>query len=300
MITITLDPQLETPPNFMAGEHKFTRQAVMHDRLGMSEERAAEILLERWTVEWEQRKIRWAEEAEEREDVAREEEMRREAEEERAGRSQTIDAESIHARPSRAASPNDKGDIPNIVVGKAIPQVIEYPPARFAIKKLREREYIELSYFTPEARLEAAKTESVSSNDVFTLTQEDSLLSLRPVSNFRSKTKMIQDEDLTWEQLSVASICFLEHIVQEKWPSVMVDVMHSFFFRLTHHKLRNEGAEGNQVLLMYQARARREWHRQLKNPPKDGIFDIGLIDDGYLRSLKDQLYDSKRKLIMAG
>ncbi|KAG6892986.1 hypothetical protein C0992_011657 [Termitomyces sp. T32_za158] len=230
MVTVTIDPQLETPPNFMAGEYKFTRQAVIHDRDDMSEERAAEILLERWNVEWELRRITWEQEREEREAIAREEEGRRQAEEARIGRSQTIDVEDVHAQPSRAVSPIEKDEIPNLVAGKVIPQVIEYPPARFAIKKLRECEYIELSYFTPEARAEAAKSESVSSNDVFTLTQEDSLLSLRPVSNFRSKRKVVQDEDLSWEQLSVASICFLEHIIQEKWPNNMVDVMHTFFF----------------------------------------------------------------------
>lgn len=80
----------------------------------------------------------------------------------------------------------------------------------------------------------------------------------------------------------------------------MIDAMHTFFFRLMHHKLRNEGEEGNKVLLMYQARARQEWHRQLKNPPKDGIFDLGLIDERFLWTLKDQLYDIKRKTLMAG
>lgn len=119
-------------------------------------------------------------------------------------------------RPSRDATPEEVKEGPKLVSGKAIPEVVDYPPARFAIKKLRERDYIELGYFTPEARMEASKTESVSSNDVFTLTQEESILALKPASNFRAKAKVVQDEDLTWEQLSVASLCFLEHIIQEK------------------------------------------------------------------------------------
>lgn len=80
----------------------------------------------------------------------------------------------------------------------------------------------------------------------------------------------------------------------------MVDAMHTFFFRLTNHKLHNEGADGLKVLTLYQARIRREWHRQIKNPPRAGIFDIGLIDDRVLRTLKDQVYDSKRNAAIAG
>lgn len=50
-----------------------------------------------------------------------------------------------------------------------VPEVIEYSPACFAIKKLRERKYIELSYFTPEGHAEAAKNELVLSSEIFML-----------------------------------------------------------------------------------------------------------------------------------
>lgn len=79
----------------------------------------------------------------------------------------------------------------------------------------------------------------------------------------------------------------------------MIDAMHAFFFHLTNHKLRNEGLNGLKVLILYQARVRRKWHRQIKNPPKAGIFDIGLIDDKVLRTLKDQIYDLKRSTIIS-
>lgn len=95
-----------------------------------------------------------------------------------------------------------------------VPDVIEYPPVRFAIEKLREREYIELSYFTPESRAEVVKNESVSLSKVFTLAKEDDLLSLKPVINFRGlKGKAMQDKDLTWDQVRIASTNFLKHIV---------------------------------------------------------------------------------------
>lgn len=143
------------------------------------------------------------------------------------------------------------------MAGMPVSDVIKYLPTRFAIKKLREREYIELSYFTPEGRAEAAKNESVSSSEIFTLAKDDDMLSLKPVINFRgSKGKATQDEDLAWDQVCIASTNFLEHIVQESWPVNMIDTMHAFFFRLTNHKLCNEGHNGLKVLMLYQARVR--------------------------------------------
>lgn len=64
---------------------------------------------------------------------------------------------------SRAQPPMSNDNGPNLVVGKLVPEVIEYPPVHIAIKKLREQEYIELSYVTPEGQAEAAKNESVAS-----------------------------------------------------------------------------------------------------------------------------------------
>ncbi|KAG6867560.1 hypothetical protein C0993_001133, partial [Termitomyces sp. T159_Od127] len=191
-------------------------------------------------------------------------------------------------------------EAPNLVAGKPVPEVVEYPPARFATKKLGEREYIELSYFTPEGREEAARSESVASQEIFTLAKDDDVLALKPVVNFKVKGKALQDEELSWEQLCIASTNFLEHIVIKRWPVNMIEAMHSFFFHLTNHKLQNEGVDGIKVLILYQARVRREWHRQIKNPPRDGIFDIGVIDDRALRTLKDQVYDAKRSAILAG
>ncbi|KAG6896928.1 hypothetical protein C0992_005193 [Termitomyces sp. T32_za158] len=280
----------------MTEDFLVARLGVMHDRDGMTQEQAAEVLQGIWTRGWEARKITWEEERQERE-ADREEEEGGGRERGRMNEEQNVDDRTMQ---SREPSIGVEDDGPKFIAGKPVQERIEYPPARFALKKLKEREYIELCYFTPEMRNEAAKSESVSANDIFTLTQEDNMLALKPASNFKAKTKVVQDEDLSWDQMSVASIDFLEHIIQENWPRSMIDAMHTFFFRLTHHRLRTEGATGNRVLLLYQARVRKEWHRQIKNPPKDGIFDVGVIDDRLLRTLKDEVFDQRREASLAG
>ncbi|KAG6881796.1 hypothetical protein C0993_012771 [Termitomyces sp. T159_Od127] len=295
MVTLMVDPNAETIPDFTSEEFRFTRQAVLAGREDGTNELAIEILTNTWNAERERRRALWEAEREEREASRREVQQR----ERQAERDQGVDEEIQHARNSRAQSPR-VNEAPNLVAGKPVPEAIEYPPARFAIKKLVERDYIELSYFTPEGREEAARNGSMASQEIFTIAKDDDMFALKPVVNFKAKGKVTQDEDLTWEQLCIASTNFLEHIVIEKWPVNMIEAMHAFFFHLTNHKLRNKGVDGLKVLILYQARIRREWHRQIKNPPRDGIFDIGMIDGRTLRTLKDQVYDAKRSALLAG
>ncbi|KAG6884163.1 hypothetical protein C0993_000792 [Termitomyces sp. T159_Od127] len=269
MVTLTVDPNAETIPDFTSEEFRFPRQALLSGREDGTNELAIEILTNTWNAKQERRRALWEAEREEREASRREVQQR----ERGAERDQGVDEEIRHARNSRAQSPR-VNKAPNLVAGKPVPEAIEYPPARFAIKKLVERDYIELSYFTPEGREEAARNESVASQEIFTIAKDDDMFALKPVVNFKAK-------------------------VIEKWPVNMIEAMHAFFFHLTNHKLRNKGADGLRVLILYQARIRREWHRQIKNPPCDGIFDIGMIDGHTLRTLKDQVYDAKRSALLA-
>lgn len=66
MITLTLDPHSEVPPDFRTNEHRFTREAFAHGREGMSEDQAAEALSDLWLAGLERRKATWEAEREER------------------------------------------------------------------------------------------------------------------------------------------------------------------------------------------------------------------------------------------
>ncbi|KAG6883750.1 hypothetical protein C0993_004031 [Termitomyces sp. T159_Od127] len=273
MITLTVDPNAETIPDFTSEEFRFTREAVLAGREDGTNELAIEILSNTWNAERERRRGFWESEREEREANQREAQQR----ERGAERDQGVDEEIRHTRNSRAQSPR-VNEAPDLVAGKPVPEAIEYLPACFAIKKLVEWDYIELSYFTPEGHEEAAKSEFMASQEIFTIAKDNNVFVLKPVANFKAKGKVTQDEDLTWEQLCIASTNFLKHIVIKKWPVNMMEAMHAFFFHLTNHKLCNEGVDDLKVLILYQARVRREWHCQIKNSPHNGIFNIGIRD----------------------
>lgn len=67
MITLTVDPHSEVAPDFRAEDHRFTREAFAHGREGMSDEQAADALLNLWLVALEHRKAIWGTKRKERE-----------------------------------------------------------------------------------------------------------------------------------------------------------------------------------------------------------------------------------------
>ncbi|KAG6867412.1 hypothetical protein C0993_003097 [Termitomyces sp. T159_Od127] len=162
----------------------------MHGRDAMSNEQAAVILLQIWNTKKEERRATWEREREEREREAREQ-RREDSRENSPGRN----AEEV-TLPLKGGSPAAENLGPKFVSGKLVQERIKYPPASFAMKKLKEREYIELSYFTPEAWAEVVKLESAASLDRFTLTQEDITLSLKPATGKRANSRVIQDENV--------------------------------------------------------------------------------------------------------
>lgn len=124
--------------------------------------------------------------------------------------------DTLQSRPLQDQSPEEGDKASNLVAGMPVPDIIEYLPAHFAIKKLRKHKYIELSYFMPEGRTEGANNESIFSSEIFTLAKEDDILLLKPIINFKGlKSKVTQDEDLSWDQLCILSTNFLKNIIQE-------------------------------------------------------------------------------------
>lgn len=90
---------------------------------------------------------------------------------------QVMDKVTLQSRHSREHSPDGEERAPNLVAGMLVPDVIEYLPMCFAIKKLRKHKYIELSYPMPEGRAEAARNKLVSLGKIFTLAKDDDFYS---------------------------------------------------------------------------------------------------------------------------
>ncbi|KAF8060860.1 hypothetical protein FPV67DRAFT_1673693 [Lyophyllum atratum] len=284
MPRLTVDPNGEIAPDYALDEHLTYREMIMN-LMGITEEQAVTAMLEQWTTKLDARKATWETE---RADRQREEEEERQRVEE-VRRQQEAEAEEAPDTPNqkKSASLVMRDD-------KAAPSQMIHPPSRFALNKLKEFEYIELSYFTMEACASAAKHDHSVSSDALTFTHINNVVSLKPLTQYRASSKVIPDEDLEWQQMSLASTSLLAHMLKAHWPEKLLQALHLFFYQIINHQWRTK-SNGYEVLLIYQARIRREWHRQLKDTEGDGAFNIGNINHDFLIVIQDELDEKRRQ-----
>ena len=136
-------------------------------------------------------------------------------------------------------------------------------PTSYAIERLRKFEYVPLWYFT-EQGLRAADKDKSYNEDLWDVTKtSDDRLSLRPTATNRPNPNALDDEQLSWEQFLDASNLLCRWLIPADWPEDYAKLLLSFFYRIQNHQERNI-LKGKETLLLYQARARKAWHEELK------------------------------------
>jgi hypothetical protein len=91
----------------------------------------------------------------------------------------------------------------------------------------------------------------------------DNCLSLRTAAANRSSPNALSDEQLTWEQFMDANHLLCRWLIPASWTEGYAKVLSSFFWHIENHEDKGI-AEGKETLLLYQARARKAWHDELK------------------------------------
>ncbi|KAK6989042.1 hypothetical protein R3P38DRAFT_2572418, partial [Favolaschia claudopus] len=125
------------------------------------------------------------------------------------------------------------------------------------------------------------------SDDTFGITRSDDILALAHVSVSKPSEKVVLDENLTWSEMSAAKTLLVKEMEAAKWPKEYVMALAQFYYNLDNHPMRHE-PHGEKTLLLFQARARREWHDQLK---LNMFFSIANINEDHLRVIRHELLD---------
>ncbi|KAJ7208918.1 hypothetical protein GGX14DRAFT_365111 [Mycena pura] len=163
----------------------------------------------------------------------------------------------------------------------SIPGYLAPQISNFARKKLEDKEYIELWYWTKEGCFDAD-------------------LIIWNHSAFKASKKVVRDEDLTWAQVSIAKTGFLNALEGAGWPAEHRGAMASFFYGIENHFTRtNHDKYADNILLIYQAQARRFWHNMLAqgqgfNPAIINTKLLEQISTVFQNKLWDLKYDTVR------
>ncbi|KDQ58868.1 hypothetical protein JAAARDRAFT_192448 [Jaapia argillacea MUCL 33604] len=121
--------------------------------------------------------------------------------------------------------------------GKIVGDVITPHPSPYALNKLQNFKLVKLFYFTHEGCLDATQHAHTTADDAFGLTKADGFVTLRPVAAFKALRNIVQDEDLTWDQMILAKDNMLNHMEQMGWSVKHVTALVTFFFNIECHPL---------------------------------------------------------------
>jgi hypothetical protein len=172
---------------------------------------------------------------------------------------------------------------------KSIGSDVIQRPSTYALERLRKFEYVELWYFSSEGCNDAAQSQRSATDNTFGISRSDAdIMVLKPVASVRPSRKAVKDEDLTWDQMEIASTLILRHQRQLHWPETATDALAIFWYNLQNHEIRSR-PNGQRILLEYQARARREWHAALER--KDEGFNISIIDNDLLAKISREIFE---------
>lgn len=282
MPRLILDPNQEICPPYGEQQWELVRQMIINGHQGpqpLTPEEAAQHLEDAWTRDRDIRAIAWnaqleqdQAELEEQDRIARQEQEAQRAQREREAEEQRKEAEK--------KKPKFNDFDPN----RQIPDFIKPRPAQYALNKISALEYVKLDYFSLRGCNEAiTNSGSIAEQDAFSLTQVDGAFTIRP-STQRASRNIRRDEDLPWEEMVQAKNMMLEFIADSKaWPERHAEALAGFFCTLELHP-RTLQPNGKQVLLRYQAKARREWYLALQ---RNEGFNIETIGEELLRSLAE-------------
>ncbi|KAH9020912.1 hypothetical protein EDB84DRAFT_1441643 [Lactarius hengduanensis] len=259
-------------PNFGGNEWDFLRQTMIDANPGidpLTEEGAAQRLREAWTRENDNQRAAWDEQLDQ--DRIEQEEQDRLAQEEEDAQQALRDKE---AEQQRREAEKKKPKIGSFVKGQGVANWIEPRPAQYALNKSA----------TWSCRDAAADTHKSISQDTLAFAQVEDTLAIRPLAAVRPSRNIRSDENLSWDEVMYAKNTMIHFMAQSGvWPLAHVESLAAFFVALELHPRRVQD-NGNEVLILYQSRVRREWFDAFK---RDRGFDIEVINEAFMQSLAE-------------
>ncbi|KAG1718453.1 hypothetical protein EDD22DRAFT_963840 [Suillus occidentalis] len=166
-------------------------------------------------------------------------------------------------------------------------------PSQYAIQKIKNIEYVELWYFSPDGCHDSVAITSRStldSNDTFGFAKVDGIVALKTIASFKASQKALQDHDLSWHQFDLAKTSFLIHIKKSGWPEKHQQALALFFMLITNHEHRMR-PWGEKTLLRYAGFVHREWHDWLA---QNQGFNIGIFNNALYNTLSDDVWETER------
>lgn len=184
MPRITKDPNLAEKPNFTSAAYRAICTALATVE-NTTTEAITTCLSEAWDVNNNTKKDTWVLQLAEDQEA---EAVARHAQEEHKQNEQLECKQVEEAK--RKEKEKKRPKLKDFIIDKPVWDTTQLRPSQFAIHKLKERDYVELHYFTLEGCTEATKQDHTIVQDTFTFTKVDDTLLLKPMVSFKPSNKL--------------------------------------------------------------------------------------------------------------
>jgi len=249
MPRIDQDPTNVPCPDFAGAAYTAIRQ-IMSNNGQINNEQAVKQLMTAWNQTHAQEVKAWNQQVQ-MDLEAQQEQIRLVQEDETRCREE----DKCQKEDERREQEKRKPKINDFNKGKMVADHVMPRPLQFAIGKLKSFNFIELWYFTDEGCAEAQDTSRAQSDDMYSLTKIDDLVTLKLVASFKASRNVIPDADLTWRQMNVSKNTLLWYMDQCDWPHKHVQSFAHFYFNI-EIELMHLQPNGERVLIAYQAKVR--------------------------------------------
>ncbi|KAJ3742658.1 hypothetical protein DFH05DRAFT_1401513 [Lentinula detonsa] len=276
-----INPSLIPRPNFNSPGFASLRNSIIADPNTpnvTTDEGASQKLREAWEANNQAQRLYYQTRAQEHEEQENQIQRQREAEDKQK-------EDELKKRELELAQEKEKKRVPlyNFQQGQGLSSLslLIHP---YAQKKMSNREYVELWYFTPEAAVESNRFELASSNDSQAFT-------LLGTHSTHPSPKVKPDEELSWADVQCAKSAFLGALPSGGYPEKFIQMFASFYANLNiHAELRKIG--GNWIITLYHAKMRSAWFTENKQQKP---FDLAVIANKILQECRDKIRDLDHK-----
>ena len=276
---ITHNPHLEIMPNHAGPHYNILWNTLTQN--GMTVEQAIQALdnswnqnHNNWTQRWDQQEINDATATEAIQ-------LQQQQEDERcvAAMAETQTREETADKEKKKMK-----DFNNTI---AVGSYIAPWPAQYTLHQIEDFKYVELWYLTPEGCTDTTQHQKTLNDDTFGLTKIDDVVTLKSISSVKASKNVIPDAELSFHQMLMAKNTLIPLMTKYQWSEKVVNTSAQFFTQLEIHPYHQHEL-GEQALITYQARVRREWHDQLR---LDRMFNIAIINEDLLQNIYKEILD---------
>jgi len=291
MPRITRDPTTDECPAYEDEDYATVREMIIAGHQGpgpLSNVEAVEKLKVAWQNAQDRKVALWNEQLFQ-DQTAREEEERTQQELETQRRQeQEKEVDDAKREAERKKPKINDFDPDSVVLAHITPR-----PSGYALNKIKNLQYIELDYFTIKGCHEAQLDREMTSNhDTLGLTRLDNVATFQPISSLKPSKNIRRDEELPWGEMVFAKNKMLEHMSDSgAWPATHLKATMMLFLELENHPTRSQYL-GNQIVVTYAARARRQWFDMLE---QNKGFNLGKIGVDLMRNITDKVRDKGRQ-----